>query len=92
VSAYKLVGADIGVAAGLAVASTTAIMLMTGTLHPSAGATSLIAVLGPAQVHSLGHLYIASPVLVGAMVLLVIALLVNNLSSEKQRHYPTSWW
>ncbi len=92
VTAFKLLGSDIGAAAGLAVAAATAAMLLTGTLHPPAGATALIAVLGPAQVHALGYLYICTPVLVGVLVLLGIALLVNNLSSEKHRHYPVSWW
>ena len=50
VSAFKLVGGDLGLAAGLAVGSATAIMLLTGSLHPPAGATALIAVLRPAKV------------------------------------------
>jgi CBS-domain-containing membrane protein len=92
VTAFKLFTAHLGVAAGLAVASATAIMLMTGSLHPPAGATALIAVLGPAKVHSLGYVYILSPVLFGVFVLLVLAVLMNNLSPEEQRHYPVSWW
>jgi CBS-domain-containing membrane protein len=92
VTAFKLLGGDVGAAAGLAVAAATAGMLLSGTLHPPAGATALIAVLGPAQVHALGYLYICTPVLVGVLVLLGFALLINNLSSEKHRHYPLSWW
>lgn len=92
VTAYKLFSHHIGVAAGLAVAATTAIMLLSGTVHPPAGATSLIAVLGPAKVHTLGYMYVVAPVLVGALILLVVALLVNNLLPDKQRHYPIAWW
>ena len=92
VTAFKLLGGDVGAAAALAVAAATAGMLLSGTLHPPAGATALIAVLGPAQVHALGYLYICTPVLVGVLVLLGFALLINNLSTEKHRHYPLSWW
>ena len=92
VSAFKLVGGDLGLAAGLAVGSATAIMLLTGSLHPPAGATALIAVLGPAKVHALGYGYVLSPVLIGVLILLVTALLINNLSPDENRHYPLSWW
>jgi CBS domain-containing membrane protein len=92
VTAFKLVGGDVGLAAGLAVGSATAIMLLTGSLHPPAGATALIAVLGPAKVHTLGYEYVLSPVLIGVMTLLVAALLINNLSPDENRHYPLSWW
>jgi CBS domain-containing membrane protein len=92
VSAFKLVGGDLGLAAGLAVGSATAIMLLTGSLHPPAGATALIAVLGPAKVHALGYEYVLSPVLIGVLILLVTALLINNLSPDENRHYPLSWW
>lgn len=92
VSAFKLVGGDVGLAAGLAVGSATAIMLVTGSLHPPAGATALIAVLGPAKVHALGYEYVLSPVLIGVLILLGAALLINNLSPDEKRHYPLSWW
>ena len=92
VTAFKLVGGDVGLAAGLAVGSATAIMILTGSLHPPAGATALIAVLGPAKVHALGYEYVLSPVLIGVMTLLVAALLINNLSPDENRHYPLSWW
>ncbi len=80
------------VAAGLAVGSATALMLATGSLHPPAGATALIAVLGPAKVHALGYEYVLSPVLIGVLILLVAALLINNLLPDENRHYPLSWW
>ena len=92
VTAYKLFGSDLGLAAGAAVAFTTSIMLLSGTLHPPAGATALIAVLGPGKVHALGYLYILSPVMIGAAILLIVALLVNNLSPDESRHYPLAWW
>ena len=92
VTAFKLVGHHQGVAAGLAVAGTIMIMQLAGALHPPAGATALIAVLGPAQVHQLGYQFVLFPVLVGALVLLVVAVVVNNLPSDKECHYPLTWW
>jgi CBS-domain-containing membrane protein len=46
----------------------------------------------PAKVHALGYEYVLSPVLIGVGILLVTALLINNLSPNENRHYPLSWW
>jgi CBS-domain-containing membrane protein len=92
VTAFKLLGAHVGLAGALAVATSIAILQVFHSLHPPAGATALIAVLGPAQVHELGYEFVLTPVLVGSLILLVVALVVNNLSSHESRHYPTMWW
>ncbi len=92
VTAFKLLGSHVGLAAAVAVATAIALMQLTGALHPPAGATALIAVLGPAQVHHLGYEYVLTPVLLGALILLVIAVVVNNFSSNEDRHYPHDWW
>jgi CBS-domain-containing membrane protein len=92
VSAFKLLGSHVGLAAAVAVATTIALMQLTRALHPPAGATALIAVLGPAQVHHLGYEYVLTPVLLGALILLIIAVVVNNFSSNEDRHYPHVWW
>ncbi|QDH80787.1 HPP family protein [Echinicola soli] len=55
-------------------------------LHPPGGATALIAVIGTTKVKELGFFYVLSPVFTGALILLVIALLINNI--PKDRHYP----
>ena len=73
----------------LAVASAIAVMHMTRTLHPPGGATALIAVIGSEQIHSLGYLYALIPAGLGALVMLIVALLVNNISSS--RRYPEFW-
>ena len=57
---------------------------------PPGGATALIAVIGSEHVHQLGFLYILSPVALGALIMLVVALIVNNLTSF--RRYPVFWW
>ena len=64
-------------------------MLATKTLHPPGGATALIAVIGGPKIHSLGFLYAVIPAGAGAVVLLIVALLVNNLSGN--RKYPEYW-
>lgn len=76
-------------AAPLAVATAIALMHLTRTLHPPGGATALIAVAGSDQIHALGWLYILMPVGTGVLVLLLMALLVNN--AVAQRQYPEHW-
>ena len=89
VACYQLFGNTIWVAAAMAVSLAIVVMLVTKTLHPPGGATALIAVIGGAKIHNLGFLYAFIPAGTGAAVLLVIALLVNNLS--KSRKYPEYW-
>lgn len=79
-------------AAALAVSLAVAAMHITRTLHPPGGATALIAVIGSGKVHGLGFAYIACPVLVGCLIMLAVALLVNNMSSNPKRHYPVYWY
>jgi CBS domain-containing membrane protein len=67
-------------------------MHFTRTLHPPGGATALIAVIGSAQIHALGYLFVITPIAIGAFILLIIALAVNNMSDNPKRHYPRYWW
>lgn len=60
-------------------------MTLTRTLHPPGGATAFVAVF-----NGQGFGFIISPVGIGVLCLVVIAVLVNNLSSE--RRYPDYWW
>jgi CBS-domain-containing membrane protein len=77
-------------AAGIGTAGAMALMQMTKTLHPPGGGTALFAVIGPDRIHELGFLYVLAPVGVGALLLLLVALAVNNIASE--RHYPEFWF
>ncbi len=90
VTAFKLFEPNLWLAAALAVAFSIAVMHATKTLHPPGGATALIAVISGANVHNLGYLYVLVPVAAGALVMLVVALLVNNLAPR--RRYPEFWW
>jgi len=89
VTAYKLVGSEPWLAASLAVSTAIALMLVTKTLHPPGGATALIAVISGEKVHALGYFYAFIPVALGAAIMLLVALVVNNI--PRHRRYPEFW-
>lgn len=89
VTAFQLFSGHPWLAASLAVSTSIALMHLTKTLHPPGGATALIAVIGSESIHSLGYLYVLIPVALGASVMLLIALLINNI--PKNRRYPEFW-
>lgn len=90
VVAWKLFHADPWMASALAVATAIALMHLTRTLHPPGGATALIAVIGSDQIHAAGFAYVLIPATLGPVILLVVALVINNLSPT--RRYPEIWW
>lgn len=89
VACYQLFGGTLWIASALAVSLAIVAMLATKTVHPPGGATALIAVIGGEKIHDLGFLYAFVPAGAGACILLIVALLVNNLS--KNRKYPEYW-
>ena len=91
VVAYNLFPDHLVLASALAVATAIAAMMVTNTTHPPGGATALIAVIGGASVHRLGLMYAFSPVLIGVLIMLLVAVIVNKFSSNKNRHYPKYW-
>ncbi len=90
VAAYQLLQEPLWLSAAVAVATSIAVMHATRTMHPPGGATALIAVIGSAKIHELGYLYALMPAGAGAIVMLVVALLVNNI--PKGRKYPEYWY
>lgn len=62
-------------------------MQATRTLHPPGGATAMVAIIGSEKVKNLGYAFIITPVLCGTLVLLLTALIFNNMTSK--RKYPT---
>lgn len=90
VCAQQALGATPWLAAAVAVATAIAVMHLTRTLHPPGGATALIAVIGGDSVHSLGYMYALVPAGLGAMILLLVALVVNNI--PERRRYPEFWF
>jgi CBS-domain-containing membrane protein len=90
VACCRWFGDPVWLGASLAVSLSIVAMLATRTLHPPGGATALIAVIGGDKVYNLGFLYPFIPVGLGALVLLIVGLLVNNVS--KNRRYPEYWF
>ena len=87
---YKFIGdSHLWLASALAVATAIAAMHATKTLHPPGGATALIAVIASEKIHNLGFLYAIIPVGAGALIMLIVALVVNNI--PKSRRYPEFW-
>lgn len=72
-------------AIGLAVGIVIALMELTGTVHPPAGANPVVIML--AGKVKLGFLLM--PILLGVGILLVMALAINNVLG---RRWPVRWW
>jgi len=89
VACYQCFFFNLWFASALAVATAIAAMHATKTLHPPGGATALIAVIGSEQIHALGYLYALIPVGLGALMMLAVALVVNNIPHS--RRYPEFW-
>ena len=90
VTTYNVLHNQMWLAAAVAVATAIAVMHATRTLHPPGGATALIAVIGSPKIHHLGYLYAIIPAGLGAVIMLVVALLINNIPDSRQ--YPEYWF
>ncbi len=92
ITVYRYLPFDLALMSALAVSIAIVVMHLTRTMHPPGGATALIAVIGGEQVHKLSYMLAFSPILVGALVMLMVALVINNLSKSPKRHYPRYWF
>ncbi|KAF9904907.1 hypothetical protein EC991_002207 [Linnemannia zychae] len=72
----------------LAVSISLFVMQLTHTVHPPASASALIAVTGGQTIYDLGYWYLLCPIALGVALMMIIALLVNNVV----RTYPSHWW
>lgn len=90
VTVYQLLPEPLWLSSALAVSFAILAMYLSKTTHPPGGATALIAVIGSDKVHALGYWYVLDPVLEGILLLLLVALLMNNISPL--RRYPVHWW
>ncbi|KAI0387158.1 HPP family-domain-containing protein [Hypomontagnella monticulosa] len=70
----------------LSCACAVAFMALTGTVHPPAGATALLAVVDKG-VARLGW-FLLPVVFLGCVLMQAVALLLNNI----QRRFPVYWW
>jgi len=82
---YLLV-ADPLLAAGVAVGTAIFLMYVLNCLHPPGAATALTLVLGSAQFQPMGGRWVTLIVLANAGILLLLALLINNVLPH--RRYP----
>lgn len=89
VTSFQIFHSHLWLASAVAVATAIAVMHLTKTLHPPGGATALIAVIGGEKIHQLGYLYVLMPAGGGALILLATAVIINNVS--KNRQYPEFW-
>ncbi len=74
--------ADPTVATAVAVGAAIGLMHQFKCIHPPGGATAFTAVMGGEAIHELGFTLILFPVAVNALIMLIMALVVN---------YPFSW-
>ncbi|MGY2461714.1 HPP family protein [Vreelandella sulfidaeris] len=88
VACYQGLGAT-PLAMALAVSLAILAMQLTHTVHPPGAAAALIAVAGEESVHQLGWWFPLLPIGLGCVIMLVIAILVNNLA--RHRRYPLYW-
>ncbi|MBT9539693.1 HPP family protein [Thiobacillus sp.] len=79
---------NVYLAAGLAVGLSISAMYYLRCLHPPGGATALLTVIGDQKIHMLGFHFMLMPVLVNVVVLLGVALIINNLIPG--RRYPAN--
>ena len=80
---YSLLGTST-LSISLGVALTIFCMAFTGVIHPPAGANPIIIILG-----GYGWSYLVMPVLIGAVLIVAMGLLINNLRGT--RKYPMFW-
>lgn len=72
-------------AMAVAVGASISLMQLTRTTHPPAGADPLVIMMSGSS-----WSFLLTPVLAGAVVIVVVALIVNNVARD--RKYPTFWW
>lgn len=77
------------IGSALAVALSTVAMQYLRVLHPPGGATAFIAVIGDEHIKQHGYYYVISPVLLGNVVLIFLAALINNFCETTK--YPQYW-
>lgn len=80
---------DIFLATILAMGVTVLLMFYLRCLHPPGGGTVLLAVIGGPKIQALGYLFVFTPILFNALILLAAALLINRLIPHRQYpHFP----
>lgn len=79
---------DVLLAAAIGVGAAIGTMMLLGCLHQPGGACALLAATATPEIHEQGILFVLTPVAVNALVLLVVAIAVNNLTGRRYPHRP----
>jgi CBS-domain-containing membrane protein len=77
---------DTALAVGIAVGIHAGLMVRFGYMHPPSGGTALTAVIGGEAVTELGYTFIWRPVLLNAVLLVLLAIVIN--APFTWRRYP----
>ncbi|QJQ97524.1 HPP family protein [Halomonas sp. PGE1] len=88
VACFQLLGGT-ALAVTLAVSISILLMQLTHSVHPPGAAASLVAVIGGPEITGLGWWYPVMPIGIGCAVMVLVAMLVNNLA--RHRRYPHHW-
>ncbi|WGY03893.1 HPP family protein [Nocardioides sp. QY071] len=88
--AAHLVVDDVLLAAAFGVGAAIGAMMLLGCLHPPGGACALLAATATPAIHEQGFLFVLTPVAVNTLVLLLIAIAVNNRSGRRYPHRPAA--
>jgi CBS domain-containing membrane protein len=92
VTVHKLIPGEVWLASALSVSTAIVLMQVTKTLHPPGGATALLANIGSEKVISLGYLFVLTPILSGAVILLLVAIFFNNRTSHRSYPKNKKWY
>ncbi len=91
VATYSLLGSQMWLAAPTATSLAIMAMMATKTVHPPAGGTVLIALMGSSKITDLGF-GLLCPVGLTSTMIVICGVALNNLSQRPGRRYPTFWW
>lgn len=85
ITCWKLVPEPM-LAAALAASLSIGAMFALRCLHPPSGAVALTVVLGVPSIHDLGYGFLIAPLGLNTLLLVAMALLVNNASGHRYPH------
>jgi CBS domain-containing membrane protein len=77
---------DVMVAAAVGVGTAIAVMMLLRCLHPPGGACALLAATATPAIDEQGLAFVVVPVAVNTVVLLVVAVAVNNVTGRRYPH------
>jgi CBS domain-containing membrane protein len=78
---------NVSMAFSIAVAVSIMLMLACRCLHPPSGAVAMTAILGGSAVTKLGYQFVIWPVMINSLLMLILALVFNNLMGRRYPHH-----